>query len=76
METQKAPQADYSGMTDDELKSRSSVVLERLDKNLKEVAPFLTRIGHLRNEAASLVDEMRKRKLIPDGELAKDVVKK
>jgi len=64
----------YSDVTDDEVKSRLDTVLERLDRNLKQVAPTLNNIAKDRIEAANLVEELKKRGLWQ--ETGKDAVPK
>jgi hypothetical protein len=53
--------ADFSKTSDDELRVRLDALLKRLDYNLKYVAPMLKKISDDRFEAATVVEEMKKR---------------
>jgi hypothetical protein len=52
--------------TDEELQARLDALLARLDNKLKQVAPVLVGISRDREEAATLVIEMKKRGLIKE----------
>lgn len=56
----------FIGTSDEELQARLDSLLVRLDSQLKSVAPALVAIGRDREEAATLVDEMRKRGLLTE----------
>ena len=58
--------SSFSFSSDDEIRSRLDFVLSRLEKSLSEVSPFLLKIGTDREEAASLVEEMKKRGMLKE----------
>ena len=53
--------SSFDSSADDELQSRLSQLIARLDSELKAVAPVLMRISNDREEAGRLVEELRRR---------------
>lgn len=51
----------FNDVSDEEIKARLDVLLKRLDYNLKYVAPMLQKIAKDRFEAATLVEELKRR---------------
>ena len=51
-----------------ELEDRLQTVLGNIDVLLKDIGPKVQKIAHLREEAALLYEELKKRGIIEDGE--------